>query len=142
MYTCIVVGTDGSETARRAVGEAIALAAQNEAALHVVSAFRPLNAAPAAGTGAEHWEVHPRTAVDNILEEAAAAARIKGVKAETYAERKDPADAVISVAKQVEADLVVVGNKGIKGPKAFILGSIPNKIAHDAPCAVLIVKTT
>lgn len=142
MYKCVVVGTDGSETARKAVAEAVALAAQDEAELHVVSAFRPVNASAPAGSGAETWVIHPRSAVDNILEEAAAAARIQGVKAETYAERKDPADAVISVAKQVKADLVVVGNKGIKGPKAFILGSIPNKIAHDAPCAVLIVKTT
>lgn len=137
-----MVGTDGSETARKAVNEAVALANQNEADLHVVSAFRPLNAGGAAGTGAESWAVHPRSAVDNILEEAVAVARIKGVKAETHAERKDPADAVISVAKRVSADLVVVGNKGIKGAKAFLLGSIPNKIAHDAPCAVLIVKTT
>lgn len=142
MYKIIVVGTDGSETARKAVNDAVALAAQNEAELHVVSAFRPLKSGGTSGTGAESWKIHPRSAVDNILEEAVAVARIKGVKAETHAERKDPAEAVVSVAARVNADLVVVGNKGLKGAKAVLLGSIPNKIAHDAPCAVLIVKTT
>ena len=56
--------------------------------------------------------------------------------------RGDPAKAIVRVAKEVGADVVVVGNKGMQGTKRFILGSVPNKVAHSAPCAVLIVKTT
>ncbi len=54
----------------------------------------------------------------------------------------DPAEAIISVAEQRGADLIVVGNKGMVGAGRFLLGSVPNKISHHAPCDVLIVRTT
>ena len=60
----------------------------------------------------------------------------------THHEEGDPGKAIITVAKEVEADLVVVGNRGMKGLKRFVLGSVPNDVAHGAPCAVLILKTT
>ena len=141
MYSMIVVGTDGSSTARRAVDEAIKLADLHDAVLHVVSAYKPLRAS-GAGTTAEHWAIHDDPVVDNILEEAASVARQRGVKVETHAERKDPAAAVVALAKRISADVIVVGNKGMKGAKRFLLGSVPNTIAHEAPCSVLIVKTT
>ena len=61
---------------------------------------------------------------------------------EVHAKRNDPADAMVAVAKAVKADAVVVGNKGMKGAKRFLLGSIPNKVAHNAPCTVIIAKTS
>ena len=60
----------------------------------------------------------------------------------THHEEGDPGKALITVAKAAEADLVVVGNRGMKGLKRFVLGSVPNDVAHGAPCAVLILKTT
>ena len=54
----------------------------------------------------------------------------------------DPADAILDVAEQVNADLIVVGNKGMTGAKRFLLGSVPNKVSHHAPCSVIIIRTT
>ena len=63
------------------------------------------------------------------------------VKIRTHALPGDPADAILRVAGEMNADLIVVGNKGMRGASR-ILGSIPNHIAHKAPCSVLIVNTT
>jgi len=76
-----------------------------------------------------------------LLSEASARARIAGVTAHTHAGNKEAVDTIIDVAGQVDADLIVVGNKGMKGARR-VLGSIPNAISHQAPCSVLIVDTT
>ena len=57
----------------------------------------------------------------------------------THAREGDPADAILDVAEETKADLVIVGNKGMTGARRFLLGSVPNKISHHAPCSVLIV---
>jgi nucleotide-binding universal stress UspA family protein len=54
----------------------------------------------------------------------------------------EPADCLLKVAEDVGADLLVVGNKGMQGPKRFLLGSVPNRVAHHADCSVLIVHTS
>jgi nucleotide-binding universal stress UspA family protein len=140
MYSVIVVGTDGSATADLALRHAVDLAAAGDGSLHIVSSYQP---APGhAGTAAEQWDILPDAGVDTVLANAVVTARGRGVKAETHATREDPADAILQVAAQVNADAVVVGNKGMKGAKRFLLGSVPNKVAHNAPCTVIIVKTT
>ena len=53
-----------------------------------------------------------------------------------------PAEAIVSMAEEQKADLIVVGNKGMTGAKRFLLGSVPNKVSHHAPCSVIIVRTT
>jgi nucleotide-binding universal stress UspA family protein len=60
----------------------------------------------------------------------------------THPREGDPADAILDVAEENDADLVMVGNKGMTGARRFLLGSVPNKISHHAPCDVWIVKTT
>ena len=65
-----------------------------------------------------------------------------GSKVETYAREGDPADAILDVAEEQKADLIVVGNKGMTGAKRFLLGSVPNKVSHHAPCSVMIIRTT
>ena len=60
----------------------------------------------------------------------------------TLPRQGDPADAILDVAEELEADLIVVGNKGMTGAKRFLLGSVPNKVSHHAPCSVLIIRTT
>ena len=140
----IVVGTDGSETAAQALREAADLAKSTGAKLHIVSAYelhsstRLSDDAPAEAS----WMVGPDVSVDSVLEQAAGAMRAKGVEAESHARRGDPADALLEVAEEEGADLIVVGNKGMTGAKRFLLGSVPNKISHHAPCSVLIVRTT
>jgi nucleotide-binding universal stress UspA family protein len=66
----------------------------------------------------------------------------EGVTVKTYSSAGDPSDALLDVAESSKADLIVVGNRGMGGAKRLILGSVPNKISHHAPCSVLIVHTT
>ena len=68
--------------------------------------------------------------------------RLPGIDVETHAREGDPADAILDVAEEEGADLIVVGNKGMTGAKRFLLGSVPNKVSHHAPCSVLIIRTT
>jgi nucleotide-binding universal stress UspA family protein len=140
MYSVIVVGTDGSATADVALRHAVDLAVASGGTLHIVSSYQP--ASGHAGTAAEQWDILPDAGVDTVLTEALVMARGRGVKAEVHATREDPADAILKVAGEVNADAVVVGNKGMKGAKRLLLGSVPNKVAHNAPCTVIIVKTT
>ena len=147
MFRSIVVGTDGSDTAKKAVDEAIDLAKAVGAALCVVSAYEPVSKArlrdEARQTPADlQWMVNPREEVDETLSEAAELVRAAGVEVETFAREGSPADAILDVAEERDADLIVVGNKGMTGARRFLLGSVPNKVSHHAPCPVLIIRTT
>jgi nucleotide-binding universal stress UspA family protein len=147
MFSRIVVGTDGSETAKEAVRQAIDLARQVGASLDVVSAYEPV---PQSRLREERQQVPqdlehtvtPREDVDATLAEAAKEIEESGVEVKAFARQGDPADAIIDVAEEEKADLIIVGNKGMTGAKRFLLGSVPNKISHHAPCSVLIVRTT
>ena len=141
------MGTDGSETAGKAVEEAIELAKAVGASIELVSAYEPIphqrlreeaRSAPAD----LQWMVNPREDVDATLREASERIEAAGVPVRTYAREGDPADAVLDVAEERGADLIVVGNKGMTGAKRFLLGSVPNKVSHHAPCSVLIIRTT
>ena len=90
----------------------------------------------------ETWTVSSTDAVEGILRDAADIARREKIPVTTHHEEGDPGKALITDRQGVEADLVVVGNRGMKGLKRFVLGSVPNDVAHGAPCAVLILKTT
>ena len=86
--------------------------------------------------------VNPREDVEATLQEAADGVDGAGVKVETFAREGAAADAILDVAEEQHADLIVVGNKGMTGAKRFLLGSVPNKVSHHAPCSVLIIRTT
>ena len=89
------------------------------------------------------WAINPHEDVLALLEQARANARGAGVtEVETFARQGDAADAILDVAEEQRCDLIVVGNKGMTGAKRFLLGSVPNKVSHHAPCSVLIVRTT
>ena len=140
----IVVGTDGSPTAARAVAEAVRLANLLRAEVHIVSAYEPLRGARIAGVpagDAEARAVWPDSQVRAILDEAAAAARIEGAQVKTHAVDKRPADAILEVATELRASLIVVGSQGMHGAKRLVLGSVPNTVSHQARCNVLIVST-
>jgi nucleotide-binding universal stress UspA family protein len=145
VFASIVVGTDGSQTAATALQAAVELAQQCGARLHIVSAYEPV--------ADEHtqldvpqdaqWDVGRRPAVLALLDEARAVAARAGVSEVEVSPRVgDAADAILDVAEEQRADLIVVGNKGMTGAKRFLLGSVPNKVSHHAPCSVLIVRTT
>jgi nucleotide-binding universal stress UspA family protein len=147
MFSSIVVGTDGSETARKAVQQATELARQVGASISLVSAYEPVSNARLRDEKREvpkdmEWMVNPREDVEATLTEASEEVQGAGVKVETFAREGDAADAILDVAEEQHADLIVVGNKGMTGAKRFLLGSVPNKVSHHAPCSVLIIRTT
>jgi nucleotide-binding universal stress UspA family protein len=147
MFKSIVVGTDGSETATEAVRQAVSLAHDVGAKIELVSAYEPVSSQRLSEERRQapedlQWAINPREDVDATLEAAAEVARKAGVEVEVYARQGDPADALLDVAEEREADLIVVGNKGMTGAKRFLLGSVPNKVSHHAPCSVLIIRTT
>jgi nucleotide-binding universal stress UspA family protein len=143
----IVVGTDGSDTASEAVRQATGLALKLGARVYLVSAYEPVPESRLRDERLQvpddlQWTINPRADVDRTLEQGAAGMREAGVQVETLAREGDPADAILDVAEEREADMIVVGNKGMTGAKRFLLGSVPNKISHHAPCSVLIIRTS
>jgi len=147
LFKRIVVGTDGSETATEAVRQAIALAKLSGAKVDIVAAFESvpesrLREEKGEMPGDVSYAVGPREDVNVALEGAIGMAKQEGLEAGSYPREGDPADAILDVAEETGADLVVVGNKGMTGAKRFLLGSVPNKVSHHAPCGVYIVRTT
>ena len=144
MFKSIVVGTDGSETADIALRRAIELAALTGGKLHVVSAYEP---APARVGGnrpvaeAAEWTVGSDFKVEAVLQRAQDEANAGSVDYEVHAPKGDAADSLIAAAKEHDADLIVLGSRGMRGARR-VLGSVPNKVSHHAPCDVLIVQTT
>ena len=147
MFTRIVVGTDGSDTAAEAVRQAVDLAKLAGAQLSIVSAFEPVSKRRLEEEREEaprdvQYEIGPREDVNLVLDGAAAAARKEGIEVQTHPVEGDPAEGILNVAEETNADLIVVGNKGMTGARRFLLGSVPNNVSHHAPCSVIIVRTT
>ncbi|MEA2194365.1 MAG: hypothetical protein QOG42_799 [Solirubrobacteraceae bacterium] len=146
MFGSIVVGTDGSDTAIQAVRQATELARSVGARIELVSAYEPVSDARLREESIHvpedlQWMINPRADVQAMLEAAAGEIRAAGVDVEVFARQGDPADAILDVAEERGSDLIVVGNKGMTGAKRFLLGSVPNKVSHHAPCSVLIIRT-
>jgi nucleotide-binding universal stress UspA family protein len=145
MFDSMLVATDGSETAAKAVSAAAELAAGTGARVHVMTAYEPLRAKVASGRTVSpeigDWHLAEDSRADSILDTALASLRLRGVEAEQHARKGDPADAIIELAEELDIDLIVVGSKGLSGARRFLLGSIPDKVSHHAPCSVLIVHT-
>jgi nucleotide-binding universal stress UspA family protein len=142
VFRSIVVGTDGSQTADEAVRQAAQLAALLGARVHLVCVYETAagDEADERRTG-EGWAHGTREAVDATLARSAAVFAAAGVEVALYPQRGDPADSILDVAEERNADLIIVGNRGRTGAKRFLLGSVPNRISHHAPCAVLIIRT-
>ena len=142
MFETVVVGADGSSTAAEAVRQAIELAKLTGGRLHIVTAYKPEQLTSGASDidqflkslGTDHL-------AEALLADLGSRARIAGVDVETHAMTGVPADVICQVATQVKADVIVVGNKGMTGMRR-VLGSVPNSVAHQAPCAVLIAFTS
>jgi nucleotide-binding universal stress UspA family protein len=150
MFQSIVVGTDGSERADIAVKAAADLAKLCSARLHIVTAYRGIDAAVAGAMAAGAMVATPpdlgdaaqqeAEALQSGLESHAEKLRSDGVDVECHAVSGGPVQVLIDVAESTKADCIVVGNRGMTGAKRF-LGSVPNTLAHHAECAVLIVPT-
>jgi len=147
VYRTVVVGTDGSDTSFRAVDRAAALARDAGARLLIVSAYQPADDDSLTREkdilGAESYQlVGSAPAEDNVGRARDRAARAGATRIETVVLTGDPVDVLRQVAGQHEADLIVVGNRGLNRLAGRILGSVPADIARRAGVDVLIVHTT
>jgi nucleotide-binding universal stress UspA family protein len=141
----IIAGTDGSPTAEQAVARAVEIAKALGAPLHIVSGYHPPNGAwMAAAGGMPAGELMAdgagRERADEIVTRAKRRAAALGVQATTHVCTGDPAQALITVAEDQGAQMIVVGNRGMNGARR-VLGSVPNRVSHQARCGVLIVPT-
>ena len=144
MIATIAVGTDGSGTASKAVEAAVDLAARYDARLVFISAYRPVDEHRLRREKREapaeiQWTINPEEDVEANLEAATAIADERGLKWTTEAAQGDPADVLVQLAEKHEADVLVIGNRGMH---RRVLGSVPNSVTHKATCSVLVVKTT
>jgi nucleotide-binding universal stress UspA family protein len=149
VFGTIVVGTDGSSTAEKAVDVAGDLARLCGAELHVVTAYRPVRSAVLAGVGAMGGAVpapalfgdDERVAAEEVVRRAWQRLAQTGVSAKPSARLGEPADALLAIAEELDADLLVVGNRGMTGVRRYLLGSVADRVAHHASCSVHIVHT-
>ncbi len=146
-YTTVLVGTDGSESSFRAVERAAQVAHGASATLLIVCAYHPMSAREvqdaAQALGGESYKVSGSHPAEDVLRDASDRARIAGAeKVETLAVEGDPVDELARIVKDKNADLVVVGNRGLNSLAGRLLGSVPANISHRAGCDVLIVHTT
>jgi nucleotide-binding universal stress UspA family protein len=140
VFRRIVVGTDWSHTADVAFAKALELARTGGGALHVVTAAgtsTPPASGGAAGASGGAW-LGPDYQADVALERRLERLDSEGVEVRQHSISAEPADAILAVAADVDADLIVVGNRGMR---RRVLGSIPNSVSHRAACDVLIVQT-
>ena len=141
MYNVIVVGADDSPTAREAVRTAVSVAKLSGGTLHLVTAYKPKPVSQSELPDEFRYSMPSTQEADVLLQGLAAMAKSEGVDVESHAATGDPADAIVAIADREQADLIVVGNKGMKGARR-VLGSVPNSVAHRATCSVLILPTT
>ena len=157
MARSIVVGTDGSKPANEAVRQATDLASREGARLHLVTAYHDpqivqettiwsndpkgmLDTGRPGGSAHTTQIVDLREVAESVLKRAAGDALSKGVDVQTHAREGQPAEVIIDVANQEQADLIVVGSRGLTGIKRYLLGSVSSKVSEHAPCNVMIVR--
>jgi nucleotide-binding universal stress UspA family protein len=144
MVNTVAVGTDGSGTADKAVEFAIDLAARYEARIVFISAYVPVRESRLARERTDapddlQWTINPAEDIDATLRDCEQRAEERGLRWASEAREGDPARTLVELAESNEADILVIGNKGMQRK---VLGSVPNSVSHNAPCSVLIVKTT
>jgi nucleotide-binding universal stress UspA family protein len=162
-YRSILVGTDGSPTAMRAVDMASTLAAKLGIRPTIVCAYQPpteqelkaMRADPSdpvaqwsAGKTSRdtpeefRWRIADASKAEDILERAAEHAARQGAEAEVRAVEGQAAETLISIAEKEDMDLIAVGSVGMSGAKRFMLGNVPHRISHHAPTDLLILHTS
>ena len=144
MIKTVAVGTDGPETAAKAVEFAIDLAGRYEAKIVFLSAYRPVSEDRLKRESRDapedvQWQINTAEDVEPALRDAVDDARERGLDATCEAKEGDPSKVLVDLASKLGADVLVIGNKGMQRK---VLGSVPNTVSHKADCSVVIVKTT
>ena len=144
MISTVAVGTDGSDTAAKAVEFALDLAARYEAKIVFLSAYHPVSQDRLKREARDapedvQWQINPAENVEPALRDAGDLAEEQGLKWDCEAREGDPSKVLVELAEKHDADILVIGNKGMQRK---VLGSVPNTVSHRAACHVVIVKTT
>ena len=144
MIGTVAVGTDGSDTAAKAVEFALDLASRYEAKIVFLSAYKPVSEDRLKREARDapedvQWQINPAEDVEPSLRDAEDAPRERGLECSSEAKEGDPSKVLVDLADKHGADILVIGNKGMQRK---LLGSVPNTVSHKAGCHVLIVKTT
>ena len=132
--TSLAAGRANAEVARHATG--------NYREVHLHSEEEPQCSRPSSSVAAEapRWSVGGDHLANSVLQQTLARMRVRGISVEEHAPKGDPANGIVAVAARENADLIVVGSKGMQGARR-VLGSVPNKVSHQSPCDLLIVQT-
>jgi nucleotide-binding universal stress UspA family protein len=138
--SAIVVGTDGSRGAEAAVEKVIELVRGSGVTVHLVCAFPGRSTLERIGISARQEPVDLRGVAADVLARAESRFRETEFTVEKHAREGDPADTIIDVADDQNADLIVVGARGATGLRRFMLGSVAGKLSHSAPTSLLIVR--
>jgi nucleotide-binding universal stress UspA family protein len=148
-YSTVVVGTDGSESSLRAVARAGALAGAVGATLVIASAYLPTErderelAQAQDALRDEAYQVVGSHPAEEAVRTAAEKARAAGAgEVKTVAVEGSPVETLLDVVRKENADLLVVGNRGLAGIKGRLLGSVPADATRRSACDVLVVHTT
>ena len=144
MIGTVAVGTDGSDTASKAVEFALDLASRYEADIVFLSAYRAVSDDRLKREARDapedvQWQINPAEDVEPALRDAEDEARERGLDCTSEAREGDASKVLVDLASKHNADVLVIGNKGMQ---RRLLGSVPNSVAHKASCTVVVVKTT
>jgi nucleotide-binding universal stress UspA family protein len=146
-YQTIVVGTDGSDSSYRAVDKAAAVAADSGATLVIACAYEPASqrevdhAQDELGSDVAYQVVGSAPAEDTVRTASERAARKGAQKVETVIVLGEPVPTLTNLVRERNADLLVVGNRGLNTLAGRILGSVPSEVARKSGVDVLIVHT-
>jgi nucleotide-binding universal stress UspA family protein len=144
MVRTVAVGTDGSGTADKAVELALELASRYEARIVFISAYVPVSESRLLREARDapqdlQWAISPAEDVDATLRDCEERAEQRGLRWASEAREGDPARILVELAASNDADILVIGNRGMH---RRVLSSVPNTVTHHARCSVMIVKTT
>jgi nucleotide-binding universal stress UspA family protein len=139
MFKTVAVGTDGSATAAEAVKAATEMARRFEAELVLLGVFYDNSTSPAAEDPELEWASNPSARLRELLDRTEKDVRGSGIECRTLSDSGDPGEVLVRLAEACEADVLVIGNRGMH---RRVLGSVPNTVTHRAPCSVLLIKTT
>jgi nucleotide-binding universal stress UspA family protein len=135
-----VVGTDGSRAAEAAVEKVIELVRARGVAVHLVCAYPGRSTLERLGLSARQEPVDMRGVAADVLARAELRFREAGFAVDKHAREGDPAQTIIDVADEQNADLIVIGARGTGGLGRFMLGGVAAKLSHHAPSSLLIVR--
>jgi nucleotide-binding universal stress UspA family protein len=136
----IVVGTDGSPGAEAAIQKVIELAPGPGSTVQLVAAYPGRSALERIGMTAKQDTIDLRGVAYDVLARDEHRLRDAGFEVEKHAREGDPAQVLLDVAAEKDAELIVVGARGSTGHRRFLLGSVAGKLAHHAPTSLLIVR--